>query len=90
MCCTYSALQEKAAESTLEAAEDELELVNREKQQKINQLDVVVPLRLHQVNSPKLWRFAQFHIQFYAHYCSVMVFFFGKTTSLSLLGTIEF
>ncbi|XP_057675267.1 cilia- and flagella-associated protein 44-like isoform X1 [Corythoichthys intestinalis] len=31
------------------AAEDDLEQVNREKQQKINQLDVVVPLRLHQI-----------------------------------------
>ncbi|XP_037609336.1 cilia- and flagella-associated protein 44 [Sebastes umbrosus] len=47
--CDNLTKKEKAAESTREAAEDELELVNREKQQKINQLDVVVPLRLHQI-----------------------------------------
>lgn len=27
-----------------------MELVNREKQQKLNELDVVIPFRLHQVN----------------------------------------
>ena len=37
--------------SSQKAAEDDLELVNREKQQKINELDVVVPLRLHQVHT---------------------------------------
>ncbi len=31
------------------AAEGDLELINREKQQKLNEVDVVVPLRLHQV-----------------------------------------
>lgn len=36
--------------SCQKAVVDDLELVNREIQQKINQLDVVVPLRLHQVN----------------------------------------
>lgn len=34
---------------SLKAAEGDLELFNREKQQKLNELDVVVPLRLHQV-----------------------------------------
>lgn len=38
------------------AAEDDLELINRETQRKLKELDVVVPLRLHQVYSPKLWR----------------------------------
>lgn len=40
--------------SSRQAVEDDLELVNKEKQQKMNELDVVVPLRLHQVNSQKL------------------------------------
>lgn len=31
------------------AAEDDLELVHREEQQKMNELDVVVPLSLNQV-----------------------------------------
>nr|XP_061800171.1 cilia- and flagella-associated protein 44-like [Nerophis lumbriciformis] len=39
----------KSVKISLKAAEDDLELVNREKQQKMNQLDVVVPLRLHQI-----------------------------------------
>ncbi|XP_051907851.1 cilia- and flagella-associated protein 44-like isoform X2 [Hippocampus zosterae] len=34
---------------TRQAAEDDLEQVNREKQQKMNQLHVVVPLKLHQI-----------------------------------------
>ncbi|XP_026153925.1 cilia- and flagella-associated protein 44 isoform X2 [Mastacembelus armatus] len=38
-----------AVKSSWQAVEDELELVNREKQQKMNELDVVVPLRLHQI-----------------------------------------
>lgn len=38
------------------AAENDLELINREKQQKMNELEVVVPLRLHQVYSAKLCR----------------------------------
>ncbi|XP_061656400.1 cilia- and flagella-associated protein 44-like isoform X3 [Syngnathoides biaculeatus] len=39
----------KSVKISLKAAEDDLEEVNREKQQKMNQLDVVVPLRLHQI-----------------------------------------
>ncbi|XP_061148876.1 cilia- and flagella-associated protein 44-like isoform X1 [Syngnathus typhle] len=39
----------KSIKISLKAAEDDLEQVNREKQQKMNQLDVVVPLRLHQI-----------------------------------------
>ncbi|KAK2818850.1 hypothetical protein Q5P01_024411 [Channa striata] len=35
--------------SSRKAVEDDLELVNKEKQQKMNELDVVVPLRLHQI-----------------------------------------
>ena len=42
-------LQAKIVRSTQKAAESDLELFNREKQQKLNELDVVVPLRLHQV-----------------------------------------
>lgn len=49
-----SVLQEKTVKSSRRAAEDDLELVYREKQQKMNELDVVVPLRLHQVNRKKL------------------------------------
>ncbi|XP_042365640.1 cilia- and flagella-associated protein 44 [Plectropomus leopardus] len=41
--------KEKSVQSSRRAAEDILELVNREKQQKINELNVVVPLRLHQI-----------------------------------------
>uniref|UniRef100_A0A8C4IP88 Cilia- and flagella-associated protein 44 n=1 Tax=Dicentrarchus labrax TaxID=13489 RepID=A0A8C4IP88_DICLA len=39
----------KSVQSSRKAAEDNLELVNREKQQKMNELDVVVPLRLNQI-----------------------------------------
>ncbi|XP_072513801.1 cilia- and flagella-associated protein 44 [Salminus brasiliensis] len=41
--------KEKVVQSSLKAAEGDLELFNREKQQKLNELDVVVPLRLHQI-----------------------------------------
>ncbi|KAJ4937453.1 hypothetical protein JOQ06_002088, partial [Pogonophryne albipinna] len=47
--CTMLVKKEKSVKSSQKAAEDDLELVNREKQQKINELDVVVPLRLHQI-----------------------------------------
>ncbi|XP_026863865.2 cilia- and flagella-associated protein 44 isoform X1 [Electrophorus electricus] len=43
------AKKEKIVQSSLKAAEGDLELFNREKQQKFNELDVVVPLRLHQI-----------------------------------------
>ncbi|XP_029301209.1 cilia- and flagella-associated protein 44 [Cottoperca gobio] len=43
------AKKEESVKSSRKAAEDELEFVNREKQQKMNDLDVVVPLRLHQI-----------------------------------------
>ncbi|KAG7235618.1 hypothetical protein INR49_002428 [Caranx melampygus] len=39
----------KAVKNSRKAAEDDLELVNREKQQRMNELHVVVPLRLHQI-----------------------------------------
>ncbi|XP_061887395.1 cilia- and flagella-associated protein 44-like [Entelurus aequoreus] len=39
----------KLVQNSRKAAEENLEKVNREKQQKMNQLDVVVPLRLHQI-----------------------------------------
>ncbi|XP_046733325.1 cilia- and flagella-associated protein 44 isoform X1 [Silurus meridionalis] len=41
--------KEKIVQSNLKAAEGDLELLNRDKQQKLNELDVVVPLRLHQI-----------------------------------------
>ena len=44
-------LQEKSVNNTRKAVEEDLELINKEKQQKINELDVVIPLRLHQVNN---------------------------------------
>ncbi|XP_028274026.1 cilia- and flagella-associated protein 44 [Parambassis ranga] len=43
------AKKEKLVKGNRKAVEDDLELINREKQQKINELDVVVPLRLHQI-----------------------------------------
>ncbi|XP_053196505.1 cilia- and flagella-associated protein 44 [Scomber japonicus] len=39
----------KSVKSGRTAAEADLELVNREKQQKLNELDVVIPFRLHQI-----------------------------------------
>ncbi|KAF5894355.1 cilia- and flagella-associated protein 44 [Clarias magur] len=45
--------KEKIAQCNLKAAEGDLELLNREKQQKLNELDVVVPLRLHQIECLK-------------------------------------
>ncbi|XP_063072845.1 cilia- and flagella-associated protein 44 [Engraulis encrasicolus] len=47
--CDALAKKAKVVQSTLQAAEGELELFNREKQQKVNELDVVVPVRLHQI-----------------------------------------
>ncbi|KAK2888569.1 cilia- and flagella-associated protein 44 [Channa argus] len=41
--------KEKTVKSNRQVVEDDLELVNKEKQQKMNELDVVVPLRLHQI-----------------------------------------
>ncbi|KAM8827411.1 cilia- and flagella-associated protein 44 isoform 2-T2 [Spinachia spinachia] len=41
--------KEKSMKASRKAAEDDLELINREKQQKMNELEVVVPLRLHQI-----------------------------------------
>ncbi|XP_037341186.2 cilia- and flagella-associated protein 44 [Pungitius pungitius] len=41
--------KEKSIKTSRMAAEDNLELINREKQQKMNELEVVVPLRLHQI-----------------------------------------
>ncbi|KAI4887997.1 hypothetical protein NFI96_034666, partial [Prochilodus magdalenae] len=46
--CDSLLKKEKIVQSGLKAAEGDLELFNREKQQKLNELDVVVPLRLHQ------------------------------------------
>lgn len=57
VCVFCWALQRKSVKVIRKAVEDDLELVNREKQQKMNELDVVVPLRLNQVNIQKLWRF---------------------------------
>ncbi|KAK6486478.1 cilia- and flagella-associated protein 44-like [Huso huso] len=39
----------KIVQSSLKTAEGDLELFQREKQQKLNELNVVVPLRLHQI-----------------------------------------
>ncbi|XP_044029955.1 cilia- and flagella-associated protein 44 [Siniperca chuatsi] len=47
--CDTLVKKEKSVKSSRKAAEDDLELVNREKQQKMNELDVVVPLRLNQI-----------------------------------------
>ncbi|XP_071321915.1 cilia- and flagella-associated protein 44 [Trachinotus anak] len=47
--CDTLVKKEKAVKSGRKAVENDLELVNREKQQKMNELDVVVPLRLHQI-----------------------------------------
>ncbi|XP_031440333.1 cilia- and flagella-associated protein 44 [Clupea harengus] len=47
--CDALAKKAKIVRSTQKAAESDLELFNREKQQKLNELDVVVPLRLHQI-----------------------------------------
>nr|XP_024659041.1 cilia- and flagella-associated protein 44 isoform X2 [Maylandia zebra] len=43
------AKKEKSVKSSRAALEDDLDLINREKLQKISELDVVVPLRLHQI-----------------------------------------
>ncbi|XP_071388965.1 cilia- and flagella-associated protein 44 [Centroberyx affinis] len=47
--CDALVKKEKVVQSSRKAAEGDLELLNREKQQKLNELDVVVPLRLHQI-----------------------------------------
>nr|XP_019967523.1 PREDICTED: cilia- and flagella-associated protein 44-like [Paralichthys olivaceus] len=47
--CDALIKKEKMVKSSFRAVDDDLELVNREKQQKMNELDVVVPLRLHQI-----------------------------------------
>uniref|UniRef100_A0AAY4ATV8 Cilia- and flagella-associated protein 44 n=1 Tax=Denticeps clupeoides TaxID=299321 RepID=A0AAY4ATV8_9TELE len=47
--CDSLTKKDKVLQSSLKAAEGDLELFNREKQQKLNELDMVVPLRLHQI-----------------------------------------
>ncbi|XP_036376519.1 cilia- and flagella-associated protein 44 [Megalops cyprinoides] len=47
--CDALAKKEKVVQASLKAAEGDLELFDREKQQKLNELDVIVPLRLHQI-----------------------------------------
>lgn len=49
-CLFCLALQKKMVNNSRKAAEDDLELVHREEQQKMNELAVVVPLSLSQVN----------------------------------------
>lgn len=44
-----ASLQVKVVEASLDTAEGELEAFQREKQQRLNELHVVVPLKLHQV-----------------------------------------
>ncbi|XP_065821986.1 cilia- and flagella-associated protein 44 isoform X2 [Labrus bergylta] len=47
--CDTLVKKEKSMKSSRKAAEEDLELVYREKQQKMNELDMVVPLRLNQI-----------------------------------------
>ncbi|NWW90748.1 CFA44 protein, partial [Rhynochetos jubatus] len=47
--CNALATKAKVVETSLDAAERELETFQWEKQQRLNELDVVVPLKLHQV-----------------------------------------
>ncbi|XP_067430871.1 cilia- and flagella-associated protein 44 [Thunnus thynnus] len=47
--CDTLIKKEKTVKSSRKAAEGDLELVNREKQQKLNELDMVIPFRLHQI-----------------------------------------
>ncbi|XP_051991128.1 cilia- and flagella-associated protein 44 [Xyrauchen texanus] len=47
--CDALAKKEKIVQINRKAAEGDLELINREKQQRLNEVDVVVPLRLHQI-----------------------------------------
>ncbi|KAM6975484.1 cilia- and flagella-associated protein 44-like [Tautogolabrus adspersus] len=47
--CDTLVKKEKSMKSSRKAAEEDLELVYREKQQKMNELHVVVPLRLNQI-----------------------------------------
>ncbi|KAI2652935.1 Cilia- and flagella-associated protein 44 [Labeo rohita] len=47
--CDTLTKKEKIVQNNRKAAEGDLELINREKQQKLNEVDVVVPLRLHQI-----------------------------------------
>ncbi|XP_065145847.1 cilia- and flagella-associated protein 44 [Paramisgurnus dabryanus] len=48
--CDALAKKEKIVQNNRKAAEGDLELINREKQQRLNEIDVVVPLRLHQID----------------------------------------
>ncbi|XP_053266653.1 cilia- and flagella-associated protein 44 [Pleuronectes platessa] len=47
--CSALVKKEKLGKSSRKIVDDDLELVNREKRQRMNELDVVVPLRLHQI-----------------------------------------
>ncbi|XP_067282839.1 cilia- and flagella-associated protein 44 isoform X3 [Pseudorasbora parva] len=47
--CDTLAKKEKIVQNNRKAVEGDLELINREKQQRLNEIDVVVPLRLHQI-----------------------------------------
>lgn len=46
---TYISLQEKVLKSSQQRVEEEFGLINKEKLQKMNKLDVVIAFRLHQV-----------------------------------------
>ncbi|KAM3873982.1 cilia- and flagella-associated protein 44 [Diretmus argenteus] len=47
--CDSLVKKKKVVQSSRQAAEGDLESINREKQQKLNELDAVVPLQLHQI-----------------------------------------
>ncbi|XP_039534946.1 cilia- and flagella-associated protein 44 isoform X2 [Pimephales promelas] len=47
--CDTLGKKEKIVQNNRKAAEGDLELINQEKQQRLNEVDVVVPFRLHQI-----------------------------------------
>ena len=53
VCVCRVSPQLKVVQASVKAAEEQLEMLSRELQQRLNQLYVVVPLRLHQVAHPQ-------------------------------------
>lgn len=56
MCAFLTGLQEKLSKNSLKVVEDDLELLYKEDQLKMNSLDIMIPLHLNQVKEKRNFR----------------------------------
>ncbi|CAM4635885.1 unnamed protein product [Leuciscus chuanchicus] len=83
--CDTLAKKEKIVQINRKAAEGDLELINREKQQRLNEVDVVVPLRLHQIEYVNDGLLPESEVR-----CEqLMLMKFGKLVELEVLQTLS-